>query len=79
VWTLNASETGLDSRAKQVIEFAEDEARRLGGSQIDCEHLLLGVLREGQSIAASVLMALGMSLDNVRAETMRILSQEVST
>ena len=68
-------EIGLTPRAKKVIELAVDEARRLGHHYIGTEHLLLGLVREGEGIAAGVLESLGVNLERVRAETTRILSQ----
>ena len=68
-------EIGLTPRAKKVIELAVDEARRLGHSYIGTEHLLLGLVREGEGIAAGVLESLGVNIERVRAETSRILSQ----
>ena len=68
---------GLTPRAKKVIELAVDEARRLGHHYIGTEHLLLGLVREGEGIAAGVLESLGVSLDKVRAEVTRILSQSM--
>jgi ATP-dependent Clp protease ATP-binding subunit ClpC len=70
-------EIGLTPRAKKVIELAVDEARRLGHHYIGTEHLLLGLVREGEGIAAGVLESLGVSLDKVRAEVTRILSQSM--
>src|SRR5438093_1739020 len=70
-------EIGLTPRAKKVIELAVDEARRLGHHYIGTEHLLLGLVREGEGIAAGVLESLGVSLDKVRAEVTRILSQSL--
>ena len=72
-----AGEIGLTPRAKKVIELAVDEARRLNHHYIGTEHLLIGLMREGDGVAASVLETLGISLDKVRAETTRILSQTV--
>src|SRR5688500_16378594 len=66
-------EIGLTPRAKKVIELAVDEARRLNHSYIGTEHLLLGLVREGEGIAAGVLESLGVNLERVRAETTRIL------
>jgi len=70
-------EIGLTPRAKKVIELAVDEARRLGHHYIGTEHILLGLVREGEGIAAGVLESLGVSLDKVRAEVTRILSQSM--
>ena len=69
---------GLTPRAKKVIELAVDEARRLSHHYIGTEHLLIGIMREGEGVAAGVLESLGVSLDKVRAETTRILNQSVS-
>ena len=71
------SEIGLTPRAKKVIELAVDEARRLNHHYIGTEHLLLGLVREGEGIAAGVLESLGVNLERVRAETTRILSQSM--
>jgi ATP-dependent Clp protease ATP-binding subunit ClpC len=70
-------EIGLTPRAKKVIELAVDEARRLNHHYIGTEHVLLGLVREGEGIAASVLESLGVNLERVRAETTRILSQSM--
>ena len=59
-------EIGLTPRAKKVIELAVDEARRLNHHYIGTEHLLLGLVREGEGIAAGVLESLGVNLDKVR-------------
>ncbi|MAF84917.1 MAG: NDP-hexose 4-ketoreductase [Dehalococcoidales bacterium] len=72
------SETGLTAGAKKVIELAIDEARSLGHSYIGTEHLLLGLLREGEGIAASVLDSLGVTLERTRDEVTRIISQSAS-
>ena len=69
---------GLTPRAKKVIELAVDEARRLSHHYIGTEHLLIGIMREGEGVAAGVLESLGVSLDKVRTETTRILNQSVS-
>ncbi|MBT17830.1 MAG: NDP-hexose 4-ketoreductase [Dehalococcoidia bacterium] len=69
---------GLTPRAKKIIELAVDEARRLSHHYIGTEHLLIGIMREGEGVAAGVLESLGVSLDKVRTETTRILNQSVS-
>ncbi len=71
-------EIGLTPRAKKVIELAVDEARRLNHHYIGTEHLLIGLMREGEGVAAGVLESLGVTLDKVRSETNRILSQSVA-
>ena len=70
-------EIGLTPRAKKVIELAVDEARRLNHHYIGTEHLLIGLMREGEGVAAGVLESLGVSLDKIRGETSRILTQTV--
>jgi len=59
----------LVPRVKTVIEMAADEARRLGAPAVGAEHLLLGLLREGDGIGALVIMSLGADLDDVRDRT----------
>jgi len=68
-------EIGLTPRARKVIELAVDEARRLGHHYIGTEHLLLGLVREGEGIAAGVLESLGVNLEKVRQQTIMVLSQ----
>ncbi|MBN1862863.1 MAG: ATP-dependent Clp protease ATP-binding subunit [Dehalococcoidales bacterium] len=69
-----SGETGLTPRARRVIELAIDEARYLGHNYIGTEHLLLGLLREGEGIAAGVLDSFGITLERARTETERALS-----
>jgi ATP-dependent Clp protease ATP-binding subunit ClpC len=71
----SVGEIGLTPRAKRVIELAIDEARHLGHNYIGTEHLLLGLLHEGEGVAAGVLDSFGITLEQVRAETLRVLSQ----
>lgn len=59
---------GFTPRSKRVLELAFDEARRLGHTYIGTEHLLLGLIREGEGVAAQVLHNLGADLDKVRAQ-----------
>ncbi len=59
-------EVGLTPRAKKVMELAVDEARRLNHRQISTEHILLGLIREGDGIAAKVLESVGVNLERVR-------------
>ncbi|MCX5705071.1 MAG: AAA family ATPase, partial [Candidatus Omnitrophica bacterium] len=60
-------------RAKKALELAAEEARSLGHNYIGTEHLLLGLIREGEGIAYQVLLNLGMDLNNVRNEVMELL------
>ncbi len=69
-------EIGLTPRAKKVIELAVDEARRLNHHYIGTEHLLLGLVREGEGIAAGVLESMGVNLEKVRIATIKVLDQE---
>ncbi|MFC1935138.1 Clp protease N-terminal domain-containing protein, partial [Chloroflexota bacterium] len=71
-------ETGLTPKAKKVIELAIDEARQLGHNYIGTEHLLLGLLREGEGDAFSVLDSLGVTLEKTRAEITQVLNQGMS-
>ena len=71
-------EIGLTPRAKKVIELAVDEARRLNHHYIGTEHLLIGLMREGEGVAAGVLESLGVSLEKVRDETSRIIQSHSS-
>ena len=73
-----SGEIGLTPRAKKVIELSVDEARRLNHQYIGTEHLLIGLLREGDGVAAGVLESLGVNLEKARAETTRLLSQSQS-
>jgi ATP-dependent Clp protease ATP-binding subunit ClpC len=65
---------GMTPRAKKVIELAVDEARRLGHRYVGTEHLLLGLIREGEGMAAGVLESLGVSLEKARSEVIKILT-----
>ena len=71
-------EIGLTPRAKKVVELAVDEARRMNHTYIGTEHLVIGLMREGEGVAAGVLESLGVTLDKVRAETHKILSHSSS-
>jgi len=71
----SSGEIGLTPRAKKVIELAIDEARHLGHNYIGTEHLLLGLLHEGEGVAAGVLNSLSITLERVRTEITRTLSQ----
>lgn len=67
---------GLTPRAKKVFAFSVDEARRLNHHYVGTEHILLGIVREGESIAAGVLESLGVNLARVRSEVVRVLSDD---
>lgn len=69
-------EIGLAPRAKKVILLAVDEAHRLNHPAIGTEHLLLGLVREGEGLAVGVLESLGVRLERVRTETMKVLNQQ---
>jgi ATP-dependent Clp protease ATP-binding subunit ClpC len=71
-------EIGLTPRAKRVIELAIDEARHLGHNYIGTEHLLLGLLREGGGVAADVLDSFGVTLEQARSETLRVLGEGIT-
>ncbi len=71
-------EIGLTPRAKKVIELAVDEARRLNHHYIGTEHLLIGLMREGEGVAAGVLESLGVGLEKVREETNGIIQKQSS-
>src|SRR6266571_242728 len=69
-------EIGLTPRAKKVIELAVDEARRLNHQYIGTEHLLLGLIREGEGIVVGVLENLGVNLENIRTQIMNLIAQQ---
>ncbi len=73
--TTAPSEITLSPRTKKVIELAIDEARKLGHSHVGTEHLLLGIVREGGSIATGVLQSLGIELERVRLQVIATLGQ----
>jgi hypothetical protein len=66
-------------RAKRVLVLAHQEAQRFNHSHIGTEHILLGLVHEGQGIAAGVLESLGVQLASVRAEVIRVLSAPPSS
>src|SRR5437763_2810461 len=74
--TTSPSEITLSPRTKKVIELAIDEARKLGHSHVGTEHLLLGLVREGEGIASGVLESLGVSLEKVRHQVIATLGQQ---
>jgi len=66
-------------RAKKVIEYAIEEARNLNHNYVGTEHLLLGLLREQDGVAAQVLMNLGIKLEEVREEVLNLLGAGVDS
>src|SRR5687768_1118426 len=75
--TIALGELPYTSRAKKVLEYAMAEARELNHSYVGTEHLLLGLLREEKGIAAQVLNSLGVSLEEARDETLKLLGSDV--
>ena len=76
--TIALGELPYTSRAKKVLEFAMAEARDFNHSYVGTEHLLLGLLREEKGIAAQVLNSLGVTLEEARAETLKVLGSDVN-
>src|SRR5262249_51016037 len=66
-------------RAKKVIEYSIEEARNLNHNYVGTEHLLLGLLREQEGVAAQVLMNLGLKLEDVREEVLNLLGHNMPT
>jgi ATP-dependent Clp protease ATP-binding subunit ClpC len=64
-------------RAKKVIEYAIEEARSLNHNYVGTEHILLGLLRESEGIAAQILMSLGLKLEDLRQEVLNLLGAGV--
>jgi ATP-dependent Clp protease ATP-binding subunit ClpC len=64
-------------RAKKVIEYSIEEARNLNHNYVGTEHLLLGLLREQEGVAAQVLMNLGLKLEDVREEVLNLLGHNM--
>lgn len=72
-----ASEISLTPRGKKVLELSVDEARRMGHSYVGTEHLLLGLIREGEGVAARVLAELGAEQDKLRQVIIQMLGGSV--
>ena len=75
--TVVSGDLPFTPKAKKVIELAMDEARALGHNYIGTEHLLLGLIREGEGVASQVLMNLGLELEKVREEVMNLLGSDI--
>jgi len=75
--TVVSGDIPFTPKAKKVIELAMDEARALNHNYIGTEHLLLGLLREGEGVAAQVLINLGLDLEKVRHEVMQLLGSAI--
>jgi ATP-dependent Clp protease ATP-binding subunit ClpC len=71
--TLTIGEIPFTSNAKRVLELSVDEARQLGHNYVGTEHLLLGLIREGEGVAAKVLMDMGVDRKKVRDATLKLL------
>ena len=74
-----AVEIPFTPRAKRVLELSWDEARQLGHNYIGTEHLLLGLIREGEGVAARVLENLGVDLNKVRSNVIKMLGESKPT
>jgi len=66
----DGEEIGLTPRAKKVLELAQEEGRKQGVSYVGTEHILLGLIREGEGVAARVLMSQGLTLEKLRREVL---------
>lgn len=76
--TTTPSEITLSPRTKKVVELAIDEARKLGHSHVGTEHLLLGLVRGGESIASHALESLGVELEKIRHQVIATLGQHAA-
>jgi ATP-dependent Clp protease ATP-binding subunit ClpC len=74
--SITAQQLPFTPRAKRVLELAKEEAGNLGHDYIGTEHLLLGLLRESEGVAAQVLESMGLKLDEVRQEILEVLGAE---
>lgn len=75
----NGSTIHYTPRAKKVIELSMDEARKLGHSYVGTEHILLGLIREGEGVAARVMNNLGISLTKARQQVLQLLGNTESS
>src|SRR5699024_361016 len=60
-------------RAKKVVELSQDEARKLGHSYVGTEHILLGLIREGEGVAAKALQSLGLEIEKIQEEVEELI------
>ena len=74
-----AVEIPFTPRAKRILELSWDEARQLGHNYIGTEHLLLGLIREGEGVAARVLENLGIDLNKIRSNVIKMLGETKTT
>ena len=74
--TVSSDEIAFTPRAKKVLELAVEEARRFNHSYIGTEHILLGLLKEGEGIAAKVLQDMKVDLGRIQAEVIRLLGDQ---
>jgi ATP-dependent Clp protease ATP-binding subunit ClpC len=72
----SSEEIAFTPRAKKVLELAVEEARRFNHSYIGTEHILLGLVKEGEGIAAKVLQDMKIDLDRIQAEVIRLLGDQ---
>jgi ATP-dependent Clp protease ATP-binding subunit ClpC len=77
--TSRAGKLDLSPGTQQVLEYAVDEARRLGHHYIGTEHLLLGLVRYGEGVANDVLKKLGVTPEHIRKQTRRVLQESSSS
>jgi ATP-dependent Clp protease ATP-binding subunit ClpC len=74
---ITAGSLPLTPRAKQMLEYSIEAARNLNQNYVGTEHLLLGILRESDTVAAQVLLNLGLNLVQVREELLKLLEQKL--
>lgn len=74
--TAGEAPVGFTPRTKRVLELAFKEARRMGQGYIGTEHLLLGIMKEGESVAVRIMMDLGVDPQKLLAELIKVLNEE---
>lgn len=75
---INNQEIGFTPRAKRVLELAFDEARQMGVNYVGTEHILLGLLREGEGVAARILANLGITMEKAREQVLSLLEASMT-